>query len=94
MDAKEPGHLFLVAKGGEEGYATCTFDDAPFGRKSVFHVVIQYAGIDIWFDPSFPLLLDPSIPAIPSLGRAFIRGRLESGTSLLTSPPAHTGGDV
>lgn len=47
VDAKESGHLFLVAKGGEEGYATCTFDDAPFGRKSVFNVVTQYAGIDI-----------------------------------------------
>lgn len=43
-DAKESGHLFLVAKGGEEGYTTCTLDDAPFGRK----ICLQHSHSICW----------------------------------------------
>lgn len=69
VGAKELGHLFLAARVREEGPTTHTLDDVPFGCKSVFNVVTQYAGINIWYNPPFPLPLVPFIPAISSLVR-------------------------
>lgn len=47
-DAKELGHLFLEAGIGKDGHTTCTFDHVPFERKSVFNLVTQHTGIDVW----------------------------------------------
>lgn len=33
VDAKELGHLCLAARGGEEGYTTCTSDDVHLGEN-------------------------------------------------------------